>query len=362
MEKKKLTKAWPALKSSALKIWQTENLGYIVKTYIAFAVVISLLIGLAGIVFAIFGLATGKSKDFDRTAQAQTIDPTMEAMMEITEDSTTMGDSMTGDDSMTNSTAPTTGVMMMEGTAPDEDMVEEELPDFDSMTDEELEAYIEEMMKQYDSSVPAGNLDMGSGVDSTFDPRGLVAAMVIFGVIFVFLGTLVMSFSKSLFIEAVINIEENTIPLIRDALKKASKKMWPMLGLVIITGLIVSTGFVLFIIPGVILSLVFVFAPFVLLKEEVGVFEALGRSAKLTKGYRWQLFVRLVVLMVITLLLALTSAVFGKMVMPYLSPLISGVFHLIVYRYYKEASEGAGVMNTETDNDNGNGTGNETEK
>ncbi len=55
-------------------------------------------------------------------------------------------------------------------------------------------------------------------------------------------------------------------------------------------GLIVGIGFILLIIPGVIFAIMFQFYSYLIVDKNAGPIEALGKSAAITKGVRWNLF------------------------------------------------------------------------
>lgn len=72
----------------------------------------------------------------------------------------------------------------------------------------------------------------------------------------------------------------------------------PLVGLAILMGMAVGVGFVLLVVPGVILYVMWAVASPVLVAERTGVFGAFGRSRELTEGARWKVFgVELVVLL-----------------------------------------------------------------
>lgn len=58
-----------------------------------------------------------------------------------------------------------------------------------------------------------------------------------------------------------------------------------------VSGLLVVLGFIFFIIPGIYLSLRFMFALFAVIDEDAGVGEALSRSGELTEGIKMKLLV-----------------------------------------------------------------------
>ena len=65
-------------------------------------------------------------------------------------------------------------------------------------------------------------------------------------------------------------------------------------------GVIVLLGFICFIVPGIVFSIWFSFAPYVFIFEGKKGFEALKRSKELVKGKWWPIFWRIVIVMVIS--------------------------------------------------------------
>jgi hypothetical protein len=64
----------------------------------------------------------------------------------------------------------------------------------------------------------------------------------------------------------------------------------PLIGLAIVAGIGIAIGFVLVIIPGLILLTIWAVAAPVMVIEQPGVFAALGRSRDLVRGYGWPVF------------------------------------------------------------------------
>lgn len=70
------------------------------------------------------------------------------------------------------------------------------------------------------------------------------------------------------------------------------KNIWKVIGLYLIVTISIVIGMLMFIVPGVIISLMFSQALYVLADNpEIGIFDALERSCSLTKGYKWDIFV-----------------------------------------------------------------------
>lgn len=65
---------------------------------------------------------------------------------------------------------------------------------------------------------------------------------------------------------------------------------WKFVGTSMILGIILLVGFLLLIVPGIILSIIFGFALYAVVEERLTPMEALKASARLTKGHRWQIF------------------------------------------------------------------------
>ncbi|MDB5707261.1 MAG: putative integral rane protein [Sphingomonas bacterium] len=73
----------------------------------------------------------------------------------------------------------------------------------------------------------------------------------------------------------------------------------PLFVLGILLGLGVTLGFLLLIVPGIILYLMWAVAAPALVEEQAGVFEAFGRSRYLTKGARWKILALGLIMLVI---------------------------------------------------------------
>jgi hypothetical protein len=72
--------------------------------------------------------------------------------------------------------------------------------------------------------------------------------------------------------------------------RAAAGKFWPLLGLILLFSLGVVAGLVLLIVPGVLLAMAWSVAMPALVLEDRGVFGAFSRSAALTRGSRWSIF------------------------------------------------------------------------
>lgn len=83
------------------------------------------------------------------------------------------------------------------------------------------------------------------------------------------------------------------------------KMFLPLLGLAIVAGLATGLGYVLLIVPGIILSVLWSVAAPAVVVERRGVFESLQRSRDLTRGHRWSVFGLLVIYVVVSWLIGM---------------------------------------------------------
>jgi len=112
-------------------------------------------------------------------------------------------------------------------------------------------------------------------------------------------------------------------------------------GLVIVTALIVMGGYLLLLIPGLILSVYLLFASIVYIKEQVGMFEALQRSVYYVTDNFGAVVLRFLVLVGLVIVCNILISVFN--LVPLLGKLISIVFGFIwslyaqvyLYQLYK---------------------------
>lgn len=88
-----------------------------------------------------------------------------------------------------------------------------------------------------------------------------------------------------------------------DCLQTGLRTCLPVIGLSFLFGIALVFGFVLLIVPGVLMFLAWAVIVPVLVVENTGVFGAFGRSSELTKDHRWAIFGLAVVVCLITMIL-----------------------------------------------------------
>jgi uncharacterized membrane protein len=84
-----------------------------------------------------------------------------------------------------------------------------------------------------------------------------------------------------------------------ESLMAAVRVLLPLVGLAILVAIAVMFGLALFLVPGMIVYVIWSVASPALVAERIGIGEALGRSRRLTKGARWKVFgLQLIILVV----------------------------------------------------------------
>lgn len=94
----------------------------------------------------------------------------------------------------------------------------------------------------------------------------------------------------------------------------------------IIMSILISIGMILLIIPGIILAYMLILTPYLIIDKDMGAFEAMSESMRLTKGYKMDIFVghfivflliNIVSMLIITLPFTIPMALFVQ-IYPYL--------------------------------------------
>ena len=133
---------------------------------------------------------------------------------------------------------------------------------------------------------------------------------------------------------------------VKEAYSESTSFFWRYLGLSILTSIVITIGFILFIIPGVILSVWFTFAVFILVLERTKIIEAMKISREYVKGKWWGVFGRLVAgSLMAFLLLAILFAIVRflgmdilveNIIVTFISMLIAPIAFAYMYLMYQD--------------------------
>lgn len=144
---------------------------------------------------------------------------------------------------------------------------------------------------------------LGLALSLTFAPALLLLLLremsPVFGGLFIFVSLIAGYVMMAAVTHATIVDLRNGQASFGECLGKGFQLVLPLIGLAIIQSIGVGLGFVLLIIPGCILLVMWSVALPVLVAERPGVFASLSRSSELTKGSRWMIFAMLIIAAVV---------------------------------------------------------------
>jgi len=123
----------------------------------------------------------------------------------------------------------------------------------------------------------------------------------------------------------VIAVADRSLSL-REALAEGWKKLWAFLWLFSILGYVVAGGYLLFIVPGVIFTVWFIFSQYILATENIGGMDALLKSKAYVKDRWFDVFIRFLVIWAIST---------GVGMVPFLGIILSFLFapFTMIYSY-----------------------------
>lgn len=147
------------------------------------------------------------------------------------------------------------------------------------------------------------------------------------GVLGVTIASIALLWGQGAFVFAVSNRSMG----IRDAYRRAWQKLWSFIWVLSLLGFVVTGGFLLFVIPGVIFAVWFAFAYFIFATEDQKGMDALIKSKEYVRGRWFDVFLRLVIISVIAVLLG---------AIPFIGPVLSILFipfvMLFTYLVYED--------------------------
>lgn len=147
----------------------------------------------------------------------------------------------------------------------------------------------------------------GSVRSSGISTSGLMGAMFISSLIMFVISALV----QGALTRATVSANEGVRASFGESLASALRVVLPLIGLSILWAFGLMIGFMLLIIPGIILLMMWAVAVPSLVVERRGIFAAFRRSSELTKGARWKIFGLSLVLLVIYWLLSIVVGLVG---------------------------------------------------
>lgn len=165
---------------------------------------------------------------------------------------------------------------------------------------------------------------------------------------------------------ATVSANEGQRATFAESFAAAARVLLPLVGLSILLGIGIAIGFVLLIIPGVILMLVWAVAVPTLVIERGGVMAAFSRSAELTKGVRVKIFALFLVIGILYLAISYVfrlvglgmyttssfggltiGAILGSLIVTTLGNVLWGTIQPSLYVELRHVKEGTSLENLE---------------
>jgi hypothetical protein len=285
MEKQKLIGNVDALKSAFVIIRKNENIGYFFKSMI-FA---SLIISIGTVIMYVIMFASGGYKN-------------------------------TYSSSSSSSTSTTSN-----------------MPPLPTKQNDWANDYLNQYNNQPSQDKYKSNYELSKKTSSKSTDSAMAGVVLIGSLIMACAYGLYGTFVSILDLRLSMDMTEGTIRGIKELYKDTARFLIRFLILTLVEGLVVFLGFLLFIIPGIIFSVMYAFAPIIMVKEDVGPLEAMKRSSQLVKGYKMDLFVKFIGLSVLSTFIVLPAAFILLMPFGQLSTMvITLLMYMILYVIYKD--------------------------
>jgi MFS family permease len=192
--------------------------------------------------------------------------------------------------------------------------------------------------------IPAGDFTASTAAQSPI-------LLVVGGVLALLLSTI----SQAIIVHAAFQTMRGRAANLGDSLKVGLGRFVPIILMAILLGLLVGLGFILLVVPGVILFTMWYVAAPACVVERKGPWASMKRSAELTKGHRWKVFGLLLLMMVIGIvgssMVSLLSALIGGSILNFITTVLWGGFWgaaaaiavVVAYHDLRVAKEGVDI-------------------
>jgi uncharacterized membrane protein len=150
-----------------------------------------------------------------------------------------------------------------------------------------------------------------AGIGSQASIQISFGAIIGAGFISGLVGLVVSALVQAAITRATVTAIEGRTATFGESLSTALRVLLPLIGLSILLAIGIMIGFVLLIVPGIILLLMWAVAVPSLVIERGGVFAAFARSAELTRGAKWRILGLFLLLAVAYWLLSLVARIVG---------------------------------------------------
>ncbi len=169
---------------------------------------------------------------------------------------------------------------------------------------------------------------------TTVNNNTMLSNLAIFTVLLVFfsMGTLIgLCFHVALLYSIK---ERNFQKSMKEYLRQAWDVAWPYAWVCFLAGIMITIGFALLIIPGIIVMVWLLFSKYIFIWEEKKGMQALQRSRELVKGYWWPIFGRLCLVGVVGALVSSIPSV-GMFINLFIVAPFSAIYIYVLYENVK---------------------------
>jgi len=140
------------------------------------------------------------------------------------------------------------------------------------------------LLTYFSPSMTTARIDAVNG--NPFDIRPFLAIFLVSLFLYLFL----LALTQGALVRVTLAYAQGRRASLGESLAAGVAKALPLIGLLVLMIIAIALGFVLFVVPAILLYVRWAVASPALVAENLGVFAAFGRSAYLTKGVRWQIF------------------------------------------------------------------------
>jgi MFS family permease len=159
------------------------------------------------------------------------------------------------------------------------------------------------------ASLPSVLLSQSASLDpsaATGEDMALGVGLLLLGI---FVGIVLYTLSQAVVLYGAFQDMRGRPVSLTESLQVGLRRFFSILGLAISVSLLMALGFIFFVVPGFILMSMWFVATPVCVVEQLGPFSSMGRSRRLTKGYRWRIFGLMLLLFLISGIISPTLGV-----------------------------------------------------
>ena len=189
--------------------------------------------------------------------------------------------------------------------------------------------------------------NVGSTLTTTSNVKSSGPFVAILMVVVAIFGILMAMVQYNISILVALDIYNSNLAGLKSMLKRALNESLGMLLLLIMYSIIITLGFILFIIPGIIFAVRFGFAPYILLDNNKGPLTAMKESWALVKGYTLSVYLKtlgflaamLLLMVVLSPVLAVGLYTGVAFIFTFIGQLIFVLFAITLYKDLKRIKE-----------------------